>query len=748
MKRALILLLVLTSPLFAQTVDAPATGPEKIESLYSNVAGIAAQGATVDSDSSKFREYRSVPRGISGPDFRVFASKETSSLLVTGENLVDDDRRLTLSADTPIARVDAFYDSIPHRLGNNARSILTPVSSTAWGLSDLIQRSLQTTLEAQYAANRAVITYPYLRALVEPLVNTPYVFDLGYTRERAGLSLNIFPTGPIDTRVTFFQENREGNRNAGTSFGFGNVVETAEPIDFVTRDFGVRLERPFAWGLVRGGLTVNQFINEHTSYTFDNPFRVTHSTDANAYQSPGSASINGAAFARMALAPDSTQTTASAGLIYKMAMNSRLTADVAIGMLESDSTLIPYTTNAAVTVPFNASDPSTLPIRDFDGEIRTTSLNLQFSSRPIRNVRVNARYRHYDVDNNTERIELPGYVRFDAVWEDIPRRTVPYGWTSSVAEITGAYDLGRMIGFELGFRRNGMERTFRETRETTENMVHVAADFRPLGWLVARTSYEFGSRDFDEYDQTRAESESFEDEEQVNLPGLRRFDQAKRDSHRVVAMIQATPFDGPVNVGLNFVRYFDDYDDDSDFGLLTWRTQSINLEADYAPSDRWSVFAFAGRDVWGGFQRGRQSGATFSTNPADDWTAYNTDKARTVGAGATFTFIPDRLDLRLSSQIQTVNGRAQLESPPGGAPDLAFDVPHVDDTRFLQTVAQLTYRISETWDLTFGAWLEDYDIEDDPSSGTQIYMPAAFFLVPEDADFRGNVAYVRTRYRW
>ena len=83
-------------------------------------------------------------------------------------------------------------------------------------------------------------------------------------------------------------------------------------------------------------------------------------------------------------------------------------------------------------------------------------------------------------------------------------------------------------------------------------------------------------------------------------------------------MVQATPFDGPVSVGLNFVRYFDDYDDDSDFGFL----------------------------------------------------------------------------------------------------------------------------------MSLGAWIEHYDIDDDPTSGTRIYMPAAFFLVPNDADYEGNVAFVRTRYRW
>ena len=729
------------------SLDDPATGPEKIESLYSNIAAIAGQGATVDSSSSKFEEYRSVPRGLAGPEFRLYGEMGNSSVLATGENLIEDDRRLTISVDTPILGLDAYYDSIPHRLGNNAKSILTPVSATAWGLSDLAQRSLQTQLEAQHAANRSAINYTFLRRLVEPLVNTPHLFDLGYTRERVGLALDVFPTGPVDTRLTYFQENREGNRNAGTSFGFGNVVETAEPIRFTTRDFGVRLERPFTWGMVRGGLTVNQFLNEHQSYTFDNPFRASDATDPNAYQAPGSASINGPSFARLALAPDSTQAVASAGLIYKLPYNSRLTADVGYGMVQSSQDLIPYTTNTAITVPFNASDPATLPQRDYDGEIGTTSLNVQLSSRPMRNLRLNARYRYYDVDNESDRVHFPGYVRFDGVWEAIPRRTVPYGWSSQVAEVSGQYDIGRITTLELGFRHNTMERTFRETRETTENMVRVGADFRPLSWLVARTSYEFGSRDFDEYEQARAESESFEEEEQVNLPGLRRFDQAKRDSHRVVAMVQAAPFDGPVNIGLNFVRYFDDYDE-TEFGLVHWRTQSLNAEADYSPSDRWSVFAFGGIDVWGGFQRSRQSGATFSTNPADNWEAYNTDKAKTVGLGANFTIVPDRVDVRVSSQLQRVNGRAQLESPPGGAPDLAFDVPRIDDTRWMRTVAELSWRLTEAWQVMVGGWLEDYDIEDDPSSGTQIYMPAAFFLVPEDADYQGNVAWVRTSYRW
>ena len=731
----------------AVDVEAPQKAPEKSDDLYSNLAGLALEGYTVDTSSSKFEEYIDRNRGVGGGHFRLFNVKGSNLFLATGRNVLQEDRRINVLADTSKVRIDAFYDSIPHRLGNNAKSILTPVSSTAWGLSDLAQRAIQTRLEQQYAANRTAINYAFLRALVEPLINTPYLFDLGYTRERAGIALSVVPAAEIDTVLTYFQENREGYRNAGTSFGFGNVVETAEPIRFMQRDVGVRLEKPLSLGLIRGAFTVNEFQNEVTSYTFDNPFRAVDSTDASAYTAPGSGSINGPAFGRIALAPDSTQATASVGGIFKFARNSRLTADFAYGRIDSNSALIPYTTNTAMTSPFNASDPASLPHRSFDGDIATTSFNLQFTTRPIRNLRLNARYRMYEHDNQTDRVEIPGYARFDAAWEDIPRRTVPYGWSTHLAELSGQYDFGRITTLELGFRSNKVERTYRETEETTENMFRIGADFRPLSWIVARTSFEFGSRDYDEYDQVRGESASFEEEEQGNIPGLRRYDQAKKDSNRIVAMVQASPGSGNFTVAVNYVRYLDDYNA-SEFGLQRWRTQSLNLEADYSPSNKWSIFGFAGTDSWYGFQTSRQSGATFSTNPLDNWSAKNTDRAITFGGGANYIFVPDRFDVRLSGQLQRVNGFADLESPPGGTPDIAFDVPHVDDTRWLQALAEFTYKVSPSWHVSFGAWTDTYDIEDDPTSNTQQYMPAGFFLVPNDANYSGSGAFVRTTYRW
>src|SRR6185436_6911168 len=489
MKRVIIIALaamLVAGGTYAQAVEGPVPAPATVTPLFSNEIGAGLQTFDVDTQSSKFEEYRDVPEGIVGPEFRLFSDSDSMRLLVTGNRLMQDDGRFDLGIETRTFAIDAFFDQIPHRLGNNARSVLTRTANDAWSLNDLTQQALQAAIAARRAQSPASVNFAFLSTLVQPLIATPYIYDLGYDRLRGGLSLRLFPEAAIDTRVSYFREKRDGTRPAGSSFGFGNVVETGEPIEYTTEEVGVRMEMPYAHGLVRGGLTVNRFDNHFRSYTFDNPFRATDSTDANAYQAPGSASINGPSFGRMSLAPDSTQLVASIGGVYKLPAKSRLTADLAWSRLTSDQELIPFTTNTSILTPSGqrATDPALLPAREFNGEINVLSTTISFNSRPLKNVGITARLRYYDLNNDSDRLRFEeGYVRFDSVWEDIPRISVPYGWTNTRLDIYGTYDLG-MASLEAGFRHDAMERTFRETEETTENIAHLAVDLRPFTWAV------------------------------------------------------------------------------------------------------------------------------------------------------------------------------------------------------------------------------------------------------------------------
>jgi hypothetical protein len=730
-------------------VEGPASAPAAVDPLFSNRLGTALQAFDVDTESSKFEEYRTVPEGVAGPDLRLFNESDAVRLLVTGTRIAHDDRRFDVNLEHAWIGAEAFYDEIPHRLGSNTGSILNRTAKESWEINDLVQQSLQSAIEARRAQSPASVNFAFLNTLVQPLLAAPYIYDLGFDRKRGGLTLQFFPAASLDTRVSYFREKRFGTRPAGTSFGFGNVVETGEPIDYVTEEAGIRMELPLARGLVRGGLVVNQFTNQLLAYNFDNPFRFTDSTDPNAYQAPGSASINGPRFGRMSLGPDSSQLVATIGGVYKLPARSRLTADVVFGHLTSNDRLIPFTTNTAIVTPDGhpATDPAALPTGGFDGEINSLSATLSFNSRPIANLGLNVRLRHYDLSNESERVRFEGgYVRFDSVWEDIPRITVPYGWTNTRLDLFATYDLG-VTTLEAGFRHDSMERTFRETEETRESTFRLATDIRPVSWAVLRASYESGSRDLDRYDPDHGEHASFLDPGPLtNLPELRRFDQAERDTSRMAGMLQLMPIDA-LMLSANYIRYFDDYTGASTHGLLNWRNESLSLEADYTPAARWNVFAFFTHDEWSTFQRGRQSGATPNRDPADDWTSHHIDKGNTFGLGTSYAFIPERLSLRLNGSVQKVSGYNNLESPPGGSiVGIAVDIPSIDDTSLSSAAAELTYAMTSAWHFAVGAWMEDYEIFDMLSTGTRPYMPGAFFLVPNDGNYRGSAFYIRSTY--
>lgn len=705
------------------------------------------QGVSVDTDSARFNEYRDVPKEPVLPSFRLLGVGTTSWIL-TGANVARRDQQYTLTLNHSLVNVTADYNQIPHRFGTG-RTLEQPTSRGTYEISDALQQLFQSRIEQQFAANRTGVNFAFLNALVTPTLAVTTPIEVGLLRKRSLLDFRFLPERTdADGHFTYFAESRSGNRGAGTSFGFGNVVETPEPIHYMTRDVGLSGEVQYGQALVRGALHVNDFKNTLLSYTFDNPFRFTSSTDSSAYTAPGAGSINGPAFGRISLPPSNQAVNGTVGLLYRLPANSRFSVDVGIGRWEQNERLIPFTTNDAITSPINASDINALPVSRFDGKINTNTELLTFSSRPMPRLSINARYRRYDMDNQSDRVVVPGYVRFDASWQNNPRITVPYSVRTNRGEVYGSYDF-KIVTLEAGFRNEQIHRTFRETERTNESVWHLSADARPFRWAVLRTSYELGNRDFSgEYDTEHSEDASFVNPGPItNLPSLRRVDQAEKDISRIVTMLQLTPFDGNASVSISYLRNLDKYNE-SEHGLLRWKNDSFSVEGDYTPSDRWSAYAFYTWENFAGFQRGRQSGATPSTNPLDDWTANNSDKATTVGLGGTVGLLPDKLDLRLLGRYQNVNGVADLFSPPGGSPDIAVPIANVDDTKLWTTSAELNYKLTDRVDLAVGGWIEKYTINDAQSTGLVNYLPGSFFLATNDGDYRGNVAYVRAMYHW
>ncbi|HEX6739163.1 MAG TPA: MtrB/PioB family outer membrane beta-barrel protein [Vicinamibacteria bacterium] len=734
--------------------------------------------------SSKFMEYREVPDGVVVPAFRLKGAHGGVWYEAFGGNVQQTDQYYGLRLGKESFRVEGLYNRIPHNFGNAGHTLLERTGEGVWVLSDTLQRSFQNTLTTQFdctglttaqcTAKRNQINFTFLNNLVTPSLTAANSVDLRLERERGQLSLRLTPKGPVDVRLSYFRERRVGDRAAsGTSFGFGNVVELPEPLHYLTQDFGADAEYEARWGLLRAGLHVNRFENRLETLAFDNPFRITDSTDASAYQAPGSASVAGPVFGLMALPPDNEAITGTVGATFKLPSRTRLSANVSVGRWTQDkSPFIPYTTNTSVLGEdnaggtFPATDPSRLPARQLDGKMDVTSLSFNLSSRPTPELSFTARFRNYDLGNDTPRLQFPGYVRFDGVWEEIPRISVPYAYRNRRLDASVAYDFGQ-VSLEGGFRHTSMARHFRETEDTSENAVSVAADLRAAGWAVLRASYERAKRDFEGLEIELSEEASFQVpgapanllavEPSTVCPAGRvcnlRFDQAKKDVDRIGANLQLTPW-GNTTVALGYLRTKDDYTETT-FGLVSAQYDTLSAEVDYAPSAKVNLFGYFTHEKIADFQRGRQSGGTVSTNPLDDWTSNVDDKADSFGGGANFVLRPDKWFLDLSGRYQKVNGNNDLSSPTGGAPFAARtaiggvqDLPFYDDTKITTLQAELRYQFAKSWSATVGGWFEDYEIRDSNTQELLNYVPGSFFLAAQDGDYQAKVGYFRLSYRW
>ena len=730
------------------------------------------QGVETDTNSSRFREYRDVPTGVFIP-FARFAGDQKFRYDVTAENLLQDDARYRVLADPGSVGIRAEFVKIPHRFGNSGRTLLENTGPGVLSISPTLRQTFQTAIERQFAANRSGVNYTFLSSLVNPSLSAASPIDIALLRERGQVEMRLTRDKPYDIRLLYFQEHRRGTRAAGTSFGFGNVVESPEPIDYRTRDFAATAEWTRKSLLLRGSFHYNDFANRIPFEEFANPFRITDATDPSAYTGPASGSIGGPAFGRESLPPDNKAVTGSVGFLYKFAKRSRLSADATLGQWSQNDAFMPFSTNTAITSPVRATDLSSLPARSLDGKIRTFSLSSLFTTRPADHLTLTARFRRYDLRNDTPRIAFPeGYVRFDAVWEDIPRISVPYGNTTDAFTASAAYDFGT-VTLEGGYRYDKWDRTFRETESTGQNVGYLKADLRPADWVVVRGSLEKGSRDFSGLEIEKSEDASFlEPGAPANLlavhpetvcPGTTvcnlRFDQSKKHLDRYGAFVELSP-GGKASLTFSYIKGKDRYTE-SLFGLIRADNEAMSAEVDYSPHERVNLFAFYTRENISTFQRGRQSGATVSVNPLDDWTSEIEDKVDSLGAGATFGLVKETVELTLNGNYQRVDGNNDFASPVGGAPELGrratggiTDIPFFDDTKLYTLSAELAYHVTKAFRVGIGGWYEQYKLRDlnsnDISGGVLLtnYVPGSFFLAANDHDYKAHVLYVRASYLW
>jgi MtrB/PioB family decaheme-associated outer membrane protein len=739
-----LLLLAGLAPGAAQeTQPAQEQSPAQAFSFRVDRLVIGAIDTDVDTESSKFQEYRDLSSGFV-LDFHLTGEGSGDRTFdLQADKVRRDDARYTLNYGVP-GRYNVLFDynKIPHRFGNDGHMLFTRTSAGVYQIADPVQAALQSALTNQFNTNRAGINFPFLNGLLAPYLATAQRVDPGLERDRTLARVDLGKMGRLAWGLEYTHENRNGIRPYGASFGFSNATELPEPIDYDTNGAELAGEWSGAKGGLRFGYRYSDFKNNVGTVYWDNPFRLTSATDPSAYTAPGSGSIGGSAVGFADLAPDNR-----ANLLF-MAGRSRLGSWFANGsasynQMKQDDPLLPYTLNSAIAgigfngAPFDPTNPANLPARSADRKVDVTNLSTQLGTTFGEHWGLTFHYRYYDYDNRSKQIEFPGYVRFHAVWEPIARVTVPYAYTRQNAGAEIGWDLSHDSRLALLYDRESWDRDFREVESTDEDVWKLSFDTHPFERLTLHSSYELGDRSIGPY-HTEAQEVTFVEPEGINNQlGLRKFDQAARqyDAFNVLAQVFATE---AWNLTFGATSRKEDYDK-SLFGLQKDDVLQYNAEVSYAPGENLSFFLFgqrADRDVR---QKARQSSSDVpSTSPLDDWQAKLNEVTDTWGLGLNSRFGP-RWTLDLSSTWSKSDGEADLFSPPGGTPNVAFGFDNYEDIELFTALGRLGYRINPNAAAGLSYRWEDYTLDSFISQGLRNYLPGALLLNPNFGSYTGRV---------
>lgn len=707
----------------------------------------------LDRDSSKFQEYRDLEDGFRLADLRLAASSADGQRFfgLRVANAGRDDARYGLDYGSDGRfRLELDHNLIPHAFGNGALFLWNENRPGVFEIPDATQANLQRLLTARRAAGGA-INYAYLNGLVTPLLQGASRIDLGLRRDRTAVRAELGGLGELRWGLDYRHERRAGNRAYGATFGFGNVTEMPEPIRYDSSELELKVDWSGENYALVAGARRAEFKNDLLAMYWDNPFRISDSTDPNAYQAPTTSTVNGAVRGFAALAPDNHADTLFASGQGKAGgwwMNGHL----AFTRMRQDDELLPYTLNTAIVGrgedgrTFNPTDPATLPQATADREVELAVLNAAAGRKFGRDLSLALRYSYYDYQNESERVEFPGYVRYHGVWEEIGRITVPAGYTKEDLSAELAWDLDRANRLALSYKLRSWEREFRETEGTDEDVLKLSYDGKPGRRISWRVSWEQGDRSIDGEYLTEAQEYSFVHPEGINnLPGLRQPSQAARKYSEANALVQLTPLD-TLQLSVGYSRRDEDYEQ-SEFGLASDDVEQYSADLDFSPGDRLTFFAFGHRAERQSFQNARQSAAVPSTNPRDDWDLLLDEKTDTYGFGLE-TKPAEKVKVRLSGNWSKSDGEADFQTPGSSSLPLPLDIGNYEDIELFTARAMLEWQLKEHLSLALGYLYEDFTLDRFILQGLQSYLPAALLLAAREGDYRADVYVAQVGYKF
>ena len=729
-----------------------------------------------DVSSSKFEEYREVPKGVSLPFMNLFATTKSFDFNLVASNVRQSNQRYTGWFNTSYFDLGFDYNQIPHNMGNDGKTVWMENAPGVWGMNTAVRSYLANAADPLPSASRNYFFYQPLMATIYADTNS---VDINGLRERGSLEFDLSKKLPFDLAMTYMREAKSGYRGqAGANMlgWVGVVADLPDPLNELTQDFGFRGAYNFKTGgflktgNVHGAFNRNVFNNRVETTTIDNPFRPNDLAYASSVPT-------GSATTQVVNAPDNQASTGSLGFQLKFAKMTRLAFDWASASWTQNAAFYPMTLNSMVTnlagQPANVT--SSLQQSSLNGKIATKTINFYASTRPIEGLGIRLQYRSYGYKDKSARYVITGDTASspDVRYQAAPVATVedPFGRATanrtdadtSTFNLQASYDI-RALTLEGGYRKDHstwVGRLESSGDEGDEKTYSIAAAYHASDLLGIRFINYWSNRTVSGVPAGSVGA----------VQGVM-ADHAKRDQTRTGFEVDLSP-SSKFDVTFAYFRRNAEFTDrpaeaandpTSFSGLLSAKYDSFTGEVDFRPNAK---IELSGYYTYEKDAQQDQAVTLLSgtTNLNNKLNYLGTDKTNTYGVNFVYQIVPDKWTFRLMARSQKVDGFMDITANESGAfynpgrttlvpagTGGAGDVADWDDTKITTFGMQVERAIGKSWKLSGGYAYEKYDFSDAFSAGTE-YSPVestrvGMYLKPNNGAYTANVAYTRLTYRF
>jgi MtrB/PioB family decaheme-associated outer membrane protein len=692
---------------------------------------------------AKWEEYRDFTQGLWLPDLqlRIFRPDESYSVSVYGSKWAQEDQEFGLRAGR-LGKWDFGFDwdQTPHVFSTNARLLAT-----------------------QPQDNMFVLPTP--RPSLTAYNNGRNLDEVSVRWDTAKMFVSLTPTPDLELRVDYTRIKKDGERPFSMAFSSpgGNFMEILEPIDQTVHDFrlGATWARP-DWQ-VQFSYVLSYFDNGVRGISADNPcFGLTAALTA-ANPGCGSDATGAQPTGLISTAPDSTAHTVKLSAGYNLPFwRTRITANGSYSIRLQNDSFLGYTNNASIVSPAIAS----LPANSLDGKVGVTNANFNVTSRPLRPLTLNLKYRIFDYHDTSPELHFQGDVVNDrtlAVGEFIVPR---YNYTRQNFDVDGRWRFNQMLAVTGGGGWEGWHRNRnRELENSDEWFAKASLDATPVDWLLARLSYRPSFKRVGYYNTdspAQAGSPDSIDLTSINLGQsllLRKFDEADRNRQQIDLLFQLFAMDS-LTASLTGSWKDDDYYN-STFGLQHGTNWSAGFDVSWAPTDRVSFTAGYVHELI--FQKQQSQSRIVNTgNVVPDfvdyvWLSDNNDTVDTFRIGTRVAVLPGKLDWNLGVAFSTATGTIETRNP-NGAPvsgtaaqnftASAKRMPAFNDN-FWQINTGVRYFINKSWSASLGYAFEQFTKTDWRTDTLNPFVPgvtSSIWLGNDIKDYTAHIIMATLRY--